>query len=115
MGFRKKVSTEVKEEVKETKATPPSSSGQKVYINDALTVVESKAGTIQLRVNEKTGVELFVKDQNGNLKAVTGFITKDPLEELEKSVEAGRLSAEKAEEIAKKISFVLGNVTVVAE
>lgn len=95
-----------------TKAAPTKSSGgAKTYHNDALSIQEGKDGLFYVKVNPK-----FTGDIMINGKKVTGFISKDPMDQLQESVEAGRLTEERAQEIANKIpEFVKANVTLVTE
>ncbi len=120
-GFRKttKPTPSVEKQVETvqkvtSKPQGKSTSGTK-YVNQVMNIVESKEGQIQLRMSQKTQAKLFIQGEDGELREVTGFITKDPLVELDKSVAAGRMDASKAEAIKEKISFILGEVTVVAE
>lgn len=119
MGFRRrgevattetKSATPTKTEVKDKPVAK--GSGKKTYHNDAITVFQNDDGSLSLSLNKRSSVEIKVGG-----KVVTGFITKDPLAELDKSVNDGRLSEEKAEEIAKKIekANIVGNVTLVTE
>ena len=120
-GFRKttKPAPSVEKQVETvqkvtSKPQGKSTSGTK-YVNQVMNIVESKDGQIQLRMSQKTQAKLFIQGEDGELREVTGFITKDPLVELDKSVAAGRMDASNAEAIKEKISFILGEVTVVAE
>lgn len=84
--------------------------GKKTYHNNALTVFQNKDGGVFVSINPKSEIEIKIDG-----KLVTGIITKDPLVELEESVEAGRLTQKKADEIAAKVQNILGNVTLVTE
>lgn len=118
MGFRRRgPATEVAEPTvaptkTATKAVPAKSSGGgKTYHNDALTILEGKDGSFYVQVSKKFEGEITV-----NGKKVTGMISKDPMVQLQESVEAGRLSEEKAQAIADKIpEFIKANVTLVTE
>lgn len=119
MGFRRKTQEAPKQETKsvgsssKTQQKQKSSGGGKSFHNDVFQILESKDGGMYLKLNEfkAEGLEITV-----NGKTVTGFISKDPMVQLEESVEAGRLSEEKAQEIADKIpEFVKANVTLVTE
>jgi len=122
MGFRRREGAPAapKAEEKATKSlgkgTPAKGNdkgggGKKQYHNNALTILESKEGSMYLQINPKSDIEIRVGG-----KVVTGFISKDPMVELQESVEAGRLTEEKAEEIANKIpEYIKSNVTLVTE
>lgn len=120
MGFRRnagKVAEAPKQEVTKTvvKAAPAvkSSGGGKTFHNDVLQVNESKDGGYYVKINELKAEGLTI---TVNGKTVTGFISKDPMVQLEESVAAGRLTEERAQEIADKIpTFVKANVTIVTE
>jgi predicted nucleic acid-binding OB-fold protein len=117
MGFRRK-GTAVPVAKEETKAAPvktpakgSTGGGKKTYHNNALTILEGKDGSLYLQINPKSDIEIKVGG-----KVVTGMISKDPMVELQESVESGRLTEERAEEIAAKIpEFIKANVTLVTE
>ena len=111
MGFRKKTNEVPKQEQAPAKEAPKSSGGKKTYHNNVLTVFKSsKDDGVFVSINPKADVEIKIDG-----KVVTGLISKDPIAELEKSVDEGRLTEEKAEAIAKKLQNVLANVTLVTE
>lgn len=113
-GFRRREAAEPEAKV-EAKASKPvaksSGGGAKKYHNNALTILESKDGSLYLQISKNSNVEIMVDG-----RVVTGMISKDPMVELEESVNAGRLTEERAEEIAAKIpSFIKANVTLITE
>lgn len=117
MGFRRKstASAQVEEKVvtKEvTKGGTGKKTSGKTYHNNVLSILKGKEeGSVYVQINPKSDVVIMIDG-----KKVTGMFSKDPFVELEESVEAGRLSPEKAEEIADKIpEFILANVTLVTE
>lgn len=113
MGFRKRNEAQAQEPVKETpKKEAPKASGGKTYHNNVLTIVAKKDGGVFLKINERNaeGVEIRV-----NGKVVTGIMTSDPIADLEDAVDKGRMDAKKAEELAKKLQNILGNVTLVTD
>lgn len=117
MGFRRNSNKATETKQEEVKSTPQKASkssgggGGKTYHNNALTVMVGKDGDPYIVINNKFEGEITV-----NGKKVTQIFTKHPMKELEESVEAGRLSEEKAEQIAAKIpEYIVGNVTLVTE
>ena len=115
MGFRRREATPVKEEeTKKTLSKPvakSSGSGGKTYHNNVMTILEGKDGSFYLALDKKSTIEIKIDG-----KVVTGMISKDPMVALEESVAAGRLTEERAEEIAAKIpEFIKANVTLVTE
>lgn len=120
MGFRRNANKAQEQKPAPKQDSKPqgkttSKSGGKSYYNDILQINESKDGSLYLKLNEfqmeKQGVEILI-----NGKKVTGAFSKDPMVQLEESVEAGRLTEEQADEIAEKIpEFVKANVTLVTE
>lgn len=95
---------------KETKGASKGTGG-KTYHNNVLTILENKEGSFYLQINPKSNIEIKVDG-----KVVTNIYSKDPMVELQESVESGRLTEERAEEIAKKIpEFIKANVTLVTE
>lgn len=87
------------------------SSGKPTYHNDVLTIMKNnKTGSAFLVFDSKTDVEIFV-----NGKKVTKLLTKDTMESLQDAVEAGRISEERAEELADKMQNILAKVTLVCE
>lgn len=114
MGFRRNAnkasSTQSKPSVSKGRN---SGGGGKSYHNDIFQINESQDGSLYLKLNEFKAKDLEITI---NGKTVTGFLTKDPMVSLEEAVESGRLSEDKAAEIAEKIpEFVKANVTVVTE
>lgn len=117
MGFRRKTQEAPKQETKASAASKPAqkskASGGKTYHNDVFDILEGQDGSMYLKLNEFKTKDLEITI---NGKTVTGFFSKDPMVALEESVEAGRLSEERAQEIADKIpEFVKARVTVVTE
>ena len=117
MGFRRTgpkadVETTAKELPKAAaKSAPASSGGKKTYHNDVLQILESKDGALYLQISKKFEGEITV-----NGKKVTQMYSKDPMVKLEEDVEAGRLTEERAQEIADKIpTFIKSNITLVTE
>lgn len=120
MGFRRREGTTgTKAEEKKVESKLPASkakassggSGGKTYHNNALTILESKDGSFYVQISKNSKVEIMIDG-----KVVTGMISKDPMVELEESVAAGRLTEERAEEIASKIpEYIKANVTLVTE
>ena len=118
MGFRRRgepapetgKTTVAKTEVKDKPVAK--GSGKKTYHNEAITVFQNEDGSVSVSLNPKSNIEMKVDG-----KRVTGFITKDPIAELEKSVDAGRLDEDKAASIAEKLekAGIVGSVTVVTE
>ena len=113
MGFRRNANKASSTQSKPSVSKGRSSGGSKTYHNDIFQINESQDGSLYLKLNEFKAKDLEITI---NGKTVTGFLTKDPMVSLEEAVESGRLSEEKAAEIAEKIpEFVKANVTVVTE
>lgn len=113
MGFRRNANKATSNQSKPSAKTGSRNSGGKSYYNDIFQINEGQDGSLYLKLNEFKAKDLEI---TVNGKLVTGFISKDPMVSLEEAVESGRLSEEKAAEIAEKIpEFVKSNVTVVTE
>lgn len=73
----------------------------------------TKVGTLR---KTKAGGQAIKIAEDVNLKKDMYLQVQDPLKKLEESVEAGRLSEDKASELAAKIpDYILGEIYLVQE
>lgn len=106
MGFRRKTTETAVPETKAVAKDVPvkkSSGGGKQYHNEVLTIFRRENGELFVTVDQKKAEGLKIQ-VNG--KEVTAIYTNDVISELEKSVDSGKLSEEKAQEIANRMQNI---------